>query len=138
MYKIVDKITSSGIGEQALVSSQNIQPDDGGLIECPNINDVLSGRGDCINNHSGNLYYQTLVNNYKHNYVDKNTKKLDKVKIANQIVMLIRTTNPPGRFLKQDIDTKCWKEIGDVKAMKQAGQAMRKINPNLRANQKDV
>jgi len=132
MYKIVDKITSGGISKQALVSSQNIQPDAGGLIECPNMNDVLSGRGGRINNHSGNLYYRTLVNNYKHNYLDKNTKKLDKVKIANQIVMLIRTTNPPGRFLKQDKDTKCWKEIGDEKARKKAGQAMRENAPETR------
>jgi len=130
MYKIVDKITSGGISKQALVSSQNIQPDAGGLIECPNMNDVLSGRGGRINNHSGNLYYRTLVNNYKHNYLDKNTKKLDKVKIANQIVMLIRTTNPPGRFLKQDKDTKCWKEIGDVEARKKAGRAMRENAPD--------
>jgi len=130
MYKIVDKITSGGISKLALVSSQNIQPDAGGLIECPNMNDVLSGSGGRIIKHSGNLYYRTLVNNYKHNYLDKNTKKLHKVKIANQIVMRIRTTNPPGRFLKQDKDTKCWKEIGDVEARKKAGRAMRENAPD--------
>lgn len=132
MYTIIDKMAPGiGIGKQSS-PSQNIQPGAGGLIECPNANDVLSGRGGRINNHSGNLYYRTLVNRYKHNYLDKHTKKLDKVKIANHIVMLIRTTNPPGRFLIQDADTKCWKEIGDEKAKKKAGQAMREDAPQTR------
>lgn len=132
MYTIIDKM-APGIGIGKLSSpSQNIQPGTGGLIECPNANDVLSGRGGRIHNHSGNLYYRTLVNRYKHNYLDKHTNKLDKVKIANHIVMLIRTTNPPGRFLIQDADTKCWKEIGDEKAKKKAGQAMREGAPQTR------
>jgi len=126
MSKIVDK-----------PSSQNIQPGTGGPIKCPTITDVLSGRGGRINNHSGNLYYRTLVNKHKHKYIDKHTRKLDKVKIASHIVMLIRTAYPPGRFLKQDTDTKYWKEIGDEKATRKSGQAMRERAPDTRRDLKE-
>jgi len=62
MHTIVDKITSGGIGQHSSPSKGGIQPGSGGLIEFPEHNDVLSGRGGRINNHPGNLYYRTLVN----------------------------------------------------------------------------
>jgi len=138
MHKIVNKITSGGRGiGKHTPFSQNIQPGAGGLIKCPSVNDVISGRGGRISQHLANLYYRTLVNKYKHKYIDKRTKKLDKVKIANHIVMLIRSENPPGRFLKQDTDTKYWKEIGDFKAGKKVGQAMREKSTETRRNMEE-
>jgi len=124
MYHIVDKMKSGGLGLLP-TARQDIPPGHGGLIELPDINDVLSGRGGRINNHQGNIYYRKLVTTYKHSYLDKNTKKLDKVKIADHIVVMIRNNNPSGRFLKEDPQSKLWKEIGDEKARKKAGQAMR-------------
>jgi len=124
MYQFVDKMKSSGMGRLS-TDRQDIPPGYGGLIEFPDINDVLSGRGGRINNHPGNIYYRKLVSNYKHSYLDKNTKKLDKVKIADHIVVTIRNNMPSGRFLKEDSESKLWKEIGDEKARKKAGQAMR-------------
>ena len=104
----------------------DLRPGHGGLITEPNPNDVLSGRGGRINSHTGNLQFRQLVNQYKHEYLSKQTKKLDKVKIAGGIVQTIRTMNPPGRFLKQqDKGKDNWVEIGDEKARKKAGQAMR-------------
>jgi len=104
-------------------SSNDVPPGFGGLIGIPTINDVLSGRGGRINMHPGNIYYRRLVTNCKHSYVDKNTKILDKAKIADRIVTMVRKNN--GRFLKEDAKSKYWKEIGDAKARKKAGQAMR-------------
>jgi len=123
-HNIVDKM-SGVIGGRHPLSRHDIPPGHGGLIEFPDINDVLSGRGGRINNHPGNIYYRKLVSTYKHSYLDKNTKKLDKVKIADHIVVTIRNNMPSGRFLKEDTETKWWKEIGDEKARKKAGQAMR-------------
>lgn len=91
----------------------------------PNVNDVLSGRGGRINSHPGNVHFRALVHQHKHTYLSKLTKKLDKVKIASKIVSTIRTMDPPGRFLKEDTKTHHWIEIGDEKARKKAGQAMR-------------
>eukprot|EP00554_Chaetoceros_debilis_P008845 CAMPEP_0194102466 /NCGR_PEP_ID=MMETSP0150-20130528/3068_1 /TAXON_ID=122233 /ORGANISM="Chaetoceros debilis, Strain MM31A-1" /LENGTH=826 /DNA_ID=CAMNT_0038789429 /DNA_START=215 /DNA_END=2695 /DNA_ORIENTATION=- len=97
----------------------------GGLITDENENDVLSGRGGRINSHPGNVQFRQLVATHKHNYLSKQTKKLDKVKIANRIVQTIRQLDPSGRFLKQDKASGKWIEIGDERARKKAGQAMR-------------
>lgn len=97
----------------------------GGLIVDINNNDVLAGRGGRINSHPGNIQFRELVHKHKHQYLSQQTKKLEKVKIANLIVQTIRNMDPPGRFLKEDNTSNCWVEIGDEKARKKAGQAMR-------------
>lgn len=103
----------------------DVKPGAGGIIENPNENDVLSGRGGRINSHPGNIKFRELVNKHKHQYLSKETKKLEKVKVADLIVQTIRSMDPPGRFLKEDNSSKGWIEIGDEKARKKAGQAMR-------------
>jgi hypothetical protein len=113
--------TGSSSSEQA----EDLPAGHGGQIRDPNVNDVLSGRGGRINSHPGNVQFRTLVHQYKHTYLSKVTKKLDKVKIASQIVSTIRSMDPSGRFLKEDAKTHAWIEIGDEKARKKAGQAMR-------------
>ncbi|GFH53436.1 hypothetical protein CTEN210_09912 [Chaetoceros tenuissimus] len=105
---------------------EDIPPAHGGPIKDPNVNDVLSGRGGRINSHPGNVQFRALVAQNKHTYLSKQTKKLDKVKIADKIVQAIRNMDPPGRFLKEESGgTQMWIEIGDEKARKKAGQAMR-------------
>jgi len=99
-------------------------PGFGSLIEIPTINDVLSGRGDRTNDHPGNIYFRQLVANFMDSYQDKNTMTLDKVKIIHHIVKMIRNTNPPGRFLEEDANSKFWKEIGDKEARKKVGKVM--------------
>jgi hypothetical protein len=103
----------------------DVEPGAGGVIENPNENDVLSGRGGRINSHPGNVKFRELVNKHKHQYLSRETKKLEKVKVADLIVQTIRKMDPPGRFLKEDSNSKGWVEIGDEKARKKAGQAMR-------------
>ena len=68
-------------------------------------------------------------------YLDEKTKKLEKAHIAAQIVYMIRSMNPPGRFLKEDPDGSWW-DIGDQKAIKKVGQAMREDAPNTRGDAK--
>jgi len=111
----------------------NIPPGQGGLIKNPAKNDVLSGRGGRVNAHEGNIRFRNLVGELKHEYVAKSTKKLDKAHIASKIVKLIRKMNPPGRFLKVDGESKLWIEIGDDKARKKAGQALREDAPEVRS-----
>jgi hypothetical protein len=111
----------------------DIPPYHGGPVNEPNVNDVLSGRGGRINNHSGNLQFRKLVKDYRGIYLSSETKKLDKVKVAGKIVQIIRNLNPSGRFLKEE--NSVWVEIGDEKARKKAGQAMReKVGDESRAS----
>jgi len=114
---------------------QGIPPGYGGPIQEPSVNDVLSGRGGRINSHPGNVQFRQLVNKYKHVYLSKQTKKLEKVNIADKIVKAIRSMDPPGRFLKEDTRIQMWVEIGDQRARKKAGQAMRE---NAEETRKDL
>lgn len=120
---------SSDSDEEEVV---NIPPGHGGLIKTPAKNDVLSGRGGRVNAHEGNIRFRNLVGELKHEYVSKSTKKLDKAQIAAKIVRLIRKSDPSGRFLKMDTDSNLWIEIGDDKARKKAGQALREDAPEVR------
>lgn len=127
--------TSSGSSSKQNKSGQNdIQPGHGGLITTPGSNDVLNGRGGRINSHKGNIQFRQLVHKFKHTYLQ--SKKLDKVKIANQIVLEVRSLNPSGRFLREDNVSGKWVEIGDDKARKKAGQAMREKSDETRKEMK--
>jgi len=108
-----------------------VQPCDGGTVKFPSENDVLSGRGGRINNHTGNVRFRKLVAAEKLKYLSIH-KKMDKAMIAVDIVEKIRILEPPGRFLKQDPDSLCWYEIGDERARKKTGQALREDGPDLR------
>jgi len=62
----------------------------------------------------------------------KSTKKLEKAHIAAGVVQQIRQMEPSGRFLKEDGDTGMWWDIGDAKAIKKVGQALREDAPDIR------
>ncbi|GAX18899.1 hypothetical protein FisN_8Hh117 [Fistulifera solaris] len=89
-----------------------------------NKNDVISGRGGRINAHVGNVQFREIVAQRRDDYRAHSTKKLEKAHIAAEIVYLIRSMDPPGRFLKEDPDGS-WYDIGDEKAIKKVGQALR-------------
>jgi hypothetical protein len=108
-----------------------------GPIQEPNENDVLCGRGGRINAHEGNVQFREVVNANKKQYLAKTTKKLEKAHIAAGLVEQIRSMNPPGRFLKEDADTGLWFDIGDAKAIKKAGQALREDAPDIREDDSD-
>lgn len=111
--------------------SINIQPRGIGPILDPNCNDVLSGRGGRINAHAGNVQFRNLVHSKRNHYLNLQTKKLEKAYIAAEIVRHVRTMEPPGRFLKEDADG-VWYDIGDAKAIKKVGQALREDAPEMR------
>jgi len=103
----------------------------------PNQNDVLSGRGGRINSHSGNVQFRDIINARKKEYLAPTTKKLEKAHIAAGIVNDVRSMDPPGRFLKEDRDTGLWFDIGDAKAIKKTGQALREDAPDIRHELED-
>lgn len=103
-----------------------------GPIVDPNENDVLCGRGGRINQHTGNIRFRDVIASKKKDYLAPSTKKLEKAHIAAAIVNGIREMEPPGRFLKEDRDTGLWFDIGDAKAIKKTGQALREDAPDIR------
>lgn len=109
-----------------------IQPGHGGLIKNPTASDVLCGRGGRINSHRGNIRFRDIVGKSKHEYLAKDTSKLVKAHIAASVVTQIRNLHPPGRFLKIDPTSGDWIDIGDDKARKKAGQALREDAKEVR------
>ncbi|GAX12020.1 hypothetical protein FisN_8Lh118 [Fistulifera solaris] len=79
-----------------------------------NENDVLAGRGGRINAHIGNVQFRDMVAARKKEYLAKSTRK----------------------FLKADPDG-LWYDIGDQKAFKKVGQALREDAPDVRDSDED-
>ncbi len=57
--------------------------------------------------------------------------KAQKPNFSKLIYDEIRSKNPPGRFLKQDPQTKLWNDIGEKKALDKTRQALREGAPEL-------
>lgn len=95
----------------------------------PHDHDVLSGRGNFVNYHAGNEHFRALVRKHKVAYVA--CPKPQKGKFSKLIYEEIRSRNPPGRFLKQDLKTKLWYDIGEKKALDKTRQALREGAPEI-------
>mmetsp|Transcript_14058 Transcript_14058/g.21038 ORF Transcript_14058/g.21038 Transcript_14058/m.21038 type:complete len:543 (+) Transcript_14058:443-2071(+) len=100
------------------------------FIKDINENDVLCGRGGATNSHSGNRSYRKLVKKFKDKYLK--AKKKQKPSVAAEVVDIIRTLDPPGRFLKKDKDTGWYLDIGDARAKEKTSQALREGAPMIR------
>mmetsp|Transcript_40304 Transcript_40304/g.86991 ORF Transcript_40304/g.86991 Transcript_40304/m.86991 type:complete len:291 (-) Transcript_40304:142-1014(-) len=125
--------SSSNIANNNMPPRPQIPPGYASPVRTPHAHDVLSGRGGRINSHAGNIRFRELVDAYKRKYLDPRTKKVEKARIAARIVNTIRTLDPKGKFLKEDPHTGLWVEIGDERAWKKAGQALRESAPEIRA-----
>ncbi|EJK67055.1 hypothetical protein THAOC_11959 [Thalassiosira oceanica] len=90
--------------------------------------DVLSGRGQGVQRHGGNVKYRHLVFVNKALYAQ--CPRQDKVKISRGIVRAIRELG--GRFLELDERTSVYSDIGDKKAIEKTSQALREGQTKLR------
>ena len=72
---------------------------DNGII--PTDSDVLNGRGGFVNAHAGNKYFRFLAMHRKEVFdaADQDRKK----EIAADIVQLVHSQDPPGRFLRRAV-----------------------------------
>lgn len=75
--------------------------------------DILCGRGNGVNNTSGNIKFRKLIESYRPTYVL--AARRDKAEIARQVVAKIHRNG--GRFLRSDDKLGCWYEIPNEKAM---------------------
>jgi hypothetical protein len=125
--------------EDVDISSSSSDPPDTSNTQWNSItklgmHDVLLGRGGGTNNHEGNVLFRKLVNEHKMRYLA--CSKVDKPKVAREVVQRWRKMNPPGRFLNRKDESKrgpgsvkdadnVWFEVGDKKAREKASQCLR-------------
>jgi len=106
-----------------------------GPISKPNENDVLSGRGALINAAEGNVQLRWILRLLRPRYIAPTTKKLEKAHIAASVVQIIRSAEPPGRFLNKD-EGSLWYDIGDERAIQKVLQAFRELSHDKSATSK--
>jgi hypothetical protein len=74
------------------------------------------------NQHSGNDQLRALAREQCQNY--RHSSKKGKSYISRELVRAVRELNPPGRFLKKNLDG-VWEDVGDEVAREKASQALR-------------
>jgi len=101
------------------------------------VHDVLLGRGGGINNRPGNVRFRELVKQHKVRYIE--ARKVDKPKVAVDVVRIWRALTPPGRFLERTtgpdgktlLEPPVYHEVGDKKAQLKASQCLREKTPDV-------
>lgn len=96
----------------------------------PHENDILNGRGNGVNSHPGNVQFRTFVAAFKRRYVGGGIAV--KREVTKHVLSLIRSLDPPGRFLKQNPLTDAWEELDEETSFKKTSQALREKAPALR------
>lgn len=94
----------------------------------------MFGRGGGTNNHIGNIRFRQLVNEHKFRYLA--APKIEKPKIARELVGLWRKLDPPGRFLVKKCSEEkgkefLWFDVGDRKAREKTSQCLRERTPDV-------
>lgn len=87
--------------------------------------DVICAKGREAKVHEGNIRYKSLIRAALPTY-KKAATKVEKSLIVNEIVDAVRTKNCYGAgFVKFDVATGCWYDVGDHVAREKTGQALR-------------
>jgi hypothetical protein len=87
------------------------------------INDVLFGRGKANNNWYGNVYFRTLISQYRDEY--RESRRFFKTMIASRIKNVIQSQDPPGRFLAKNDITGTYHIVSDDRSIEKICQALR-------------
>jgi hypothetical protein len=109
------------------------------LVTKPGPHDVLCGRGRGFHDHAGNIKFRQMVNEHKLRYLS--VGRLEKPKVAREVVQLWRAQVPRGRFLARKDDSRkgtgsvkaegnIWFDIGDKKATWKTSQCLREPIPD--------
>lgn len=89
----------------------------------PTEHDVLLGRGKTYHNHKGNQRFRAIIAVYIPKYADEQTTRNEKTRIVESIVEDIYQDG--CRFLKQELPSCVWYEIGFQRAKDKVGHALR-------------
>jgi hypothetical protein len=80
-------------------------------------NDVFCGRGSVGFNHIGNQRFRTIIEASLERYMNANLRT-EKSSIIFEIVDRIRLLSPTGGFVKKDVATGLFYEVGDLVAVR--------------------
>mmetsp|Transcript_3296 Transcript_3296/g.4925 ORF Transcript_3296/g.4925 Transcript_3296/m.4925 type:complete len:389 (+) Transcript_3296:151-1317(+) len=136
-------------GANAPLPEKPLEP----IVENPfgvHSHDVLSGRGAFVNGHVGNQSFRKLAMERKVQF-DAGTYS-EKRALATEVVGIVRSLDPPGRFLKRVASNDAtamkgkeeassqglngWEELSDDRAIHKACQVMRDIQRPDRIGEK--
>lgn len=96
-----------------------------GTVNFLNDNDILCGRGSGPNDHIGNKAFRNLVSTRRKEYLETTTRS-QKARIAREIISVVKSFSPPGRFLEKVTDTS-WDVVSEGKALEKVKQALRQM-----------
>ena len=97
---------------------QALKNNEGSL--CLRKNDILLGRGS--SKHFGNIMLRHLVTQNLTAYYNEPCKQ---ALLISEMMGVIKSLNPPGRFMSQNKNTGVWEEVGDITSQKKLAQAFR-------------
>jgi hypothetical protein len=86
--------------------------------------DVAFGRGNGTNLHPGNAFYRGLVEARRELWRLAGTAA-ERRRIVEDIVHLVQSQSPPGRFVKENPATGGWVEADDIEVRNKVGAALR-------------
>ena len=99
-------------------------------IEKPLQHDVICGRDKFCQAHSGNQRFRVMIAMNREQYQTARSRD-DKTRIATEVIGLIQSSRPGGRFLKQDAPTGLWCIVTDEYARAKVCHALRSAkDPN--------
>ncbi len=84
----------------------------------------------------GNVMLRRLVNQNLAKYYNESSEK---AKLISEIMVTIKSFDPPGRFMSQNKKTGVWEEVQDIKSQHKVAQAFRDCHYKVmrKANTKD-
>lgn len=107
-----------------------------GEDEQPHKFDIVCGRDKFCHGHVGNRRFRVIIAMNRERYQTSNSRE-EKSKITNEIVALIRTCKPGGRFLKLDTATNRWCIVTEEYAREKVSHALRSArDPNIKKPRK--
>lgn len=93
--------------------------------------DIVCGKDKLSRAHVGNKRFRAVIEMNRERYQTAPTRD-DKTQITCEIIAMIRSCQPGGRFLKFDTDTNQWIVLGDEYAREKVSHALRSVKDPLR------
>lgn len=94
-------------------------------IIVPHRNDIICARGEAQRNHEGNKRYRAIIDMHRKQYHAATSKK-GRTQICSDILCILGACNPPGRFIRFDLDAQKWLIIGETSAREKICVSLRK------------
>jgi len=100
-------------------------------ISTPRGNDILSGRGNGVQTHPGNMHFRKIIQANKETYIMADASEKKRI-----ILSLAKELKSYGRFLKQN-SREFWVKIDFDEVKKKVGQALRENATMIRKQMKE-